>query len=408
VWADSEHGIARFDDLGIRFIRITKGSASWEQLQSLRAITDNLGIEWVYTLWQAPRAYQNRDGYLIHVPGFARHWRTVVEELDRRGLRPHYIELMNEPDSDGTWSTAIRPSDYNALVKQTRLELDRAGFEDVGIVGPGVAHLNWLNHNSEWIDALDDVAVDELAAWSTHGWDDGDACHGGAACIERQWPEFAVSADTKDPAKPKWITEYATRETTFRGVKYPHPDETGGYSAAHSMPYAVRVYENTLALLNAGASAAFYWFAEDRSTSWGYVDAAGKRKPVFHTLKSLWSAIPVGARVVKPPDQSRCGVYAGAFVHRKKLTIGLANDGDVERETRIRITGTSRLEIVEATACVWDRRGDPATETPDTCRTIPRSINADRNGVINVALPGYSTLTIECECEPAAGPIGKQ
>jgi hypothetical protein len=400
VWADRPHGIDRLDDLNVKYVRLAKDRATWEQLQHLRAVTDELDIKWVYMMWRAPRAYRDRDGHLNHVHGFATHWRKLVVELDGRGLRPHYIELMNEPDSDGSWSTAIAPSQYNALVRKTRAELDRAGYDDVGIVGPGVAHLDWKKHNEEWISALDDTAVADLAAWSTHAWDDGDFCHGGAACIEQQWDAFGGATKDRDPDKPKWITEYATKETTLHGVEYPHPDHTSGYSTANTMPYAVRVCENAIALLNAGATVVFYWHAEDGDKAWGVVDTAGRRKPVFHTLKNLFGKIPDGARVVRPPDQSESGLYAGAFVKNDRLVIAFTNDDSVTRHATLQLKNAGRFSIEHATACVCGRRGDAKTQTPDTCREVSRDLKINRDGHVKIRLPADSTITIECRIQP--------
>jgi len=122
---------------------------SWDDMRRLRAETDQLGIKWLYNLWSAPRGVTER-GLLTDIPGFAAHWRWLVETLDSEGTRPHLIDLMNEPDSYGGWSTGIEPAEYTALVKATRAELDAAGFEDVGIAGPGLTHLNWNEGNARW------------------------------------------------------------------------------------------------------------------------------------------------------------------------------------------------------------------------------------------------------------------
>jgi hypothetical protein len=336
---------------------------------------------------------------LTDVPGFAGHWRDLVADLDNRGLRPHYIELMNEPDSGGGWSTGIAPADYNELVKQVRCALDEAGYSDVGIVGPGLTNMNWGGRNSRYVAALDEEAVASLAAFSSHAWDDGSICHGGASCVEQTWPDFGDSVRAKDPDKPRWVTEYATKETTFHGVSYPHADHTGGYAAAHSMSYAVRVYENTLAHLNMGANVAFYWCGQDGGKSWGYVDAKGNKKPIYYSLMSLYPKIPVGARVVRPPDQESSPVYSAAVVADGRVVVGLANDSNREQSTTIRLVNAATpLRVEEAVACVLDRPGDREREIGDTAKLVEKQVSlarrADGGHSFHVSLPADSTLTV--------------
>jgi hypothetical protein len=405
IWANQSHGIAEFGNLNIKYIRITKDGSSWTQMSTLRSTTDALGIEWLYNIWSAPAYDTNSDGMLDDVSGFAIYWKDLVNTLDYYGVRPHYIDLMNEPDSGGGWSTGISPTNYNAAVKQVRIELDNAGFTDVGIAGPGVTHLDWNSHNSQWIGALDSTAVSNLAVWASHSWDDGDTCRsdgysdnysGGENCIEAHWPDYGDSADAKDPGKSKWITEYATKEYRFHGLTYPRPDDTGGYSAAFSMAYAVRVYENTLALLNNGASVLLYWSAQDGGKSWGYVDASGNKKCVYYTLSTLFPEIPVGASVINITQQDST-IYAGAYIYNDRLVIGLVNDSTTERSTTVRIQGAPGINIVQAPACIIDHVGDPVTEDPDTAQIVYRSLTVNPDNSIDVTLPGDSTLTIVCD-----------
>jgi hypothetical protein len=306
---------------------------------------------------------------------------------------------MNEPDSGGGWSTGIAPDDYCALVKQVRLLLDEAGFPEVGIVGPGLTNMDWGRRNSRYFGALDDDAVASLAAFASHAWDDGSICHGGAACVERTWPDFGDSANAKDPVKPEWVTEYATKETTFHGLTYPHADRTGGYATAHTMAYAARVYENTLAHLHAGANVVYYWCAQDGGKAWGYVDRQGNKKPIYYSLMSLYPKIPVGARVVAPPDQTLSPLYAGVFVDGDSVVACVANDTTAEHSAMIRLQNTpGDLQVEEAVACVLAREGDRATEMPDAARLVDRQVELARDGdgtcSFEVILPADSTLTV--------------
>jgi len=419
IWAfnnNSEVDLpALLQQLNIKYVRLTRQGASWEQMAALREITDRFGIRWVYVVWSAPDELTDGKGMLRDVAGFSRWWAEEVDSLATNDVRPHYIELMNEPDSEGRWSTGIDPRIYNELVKSVRNRLDRHGYGDIDIVGPGLAHLDWRDNTSKWMRALDPRAVSALGAWSTHSWDDGDLCRGGSSCIESQWADFGTAARSQDAAKPVFVTEYASKETNFHGVQYPHPDNRtrfdvedgyGYYSATNTMPFAVRLVENTLALLNKGANVSFVWQLVDEETelvrdrkSWGLVDLKGNAKPAFGALKTLCSRIPVGAQVVAPPDQTEHEMYSAAFVHRGKVVVAVANDTGAEQTSRFRLdrAGTG-LSIVEATAYRLHHRGNPDNGEPDRGRALVQHLELTAVGggdyTFDATLPADSTLTV--------------
>jgi hypothetical protein len=263
--------------------------------------------------------------------------------------------------------------------------------------------------------ALDPSAVSALGAWSTHSWDDGALCRGGSSCIEKQWADFGTASKSHDEAKPVFITEYASKEANFHGVQYPQPekrtrfdvgDEYGYYSATNTMPFAVRLYENTLALLNKGANVSFVWQLVDEEVelvrdrkSWGLVDLKGNAKPAFGALKTLCSRIPVGARVVAPPDQTEQNMYSATFVHRGRVVVAVANDTGTEQTSRFRLNraGTG-LSLVEATAYRLDHRGNPDKGEPDRGRAVMQQLDLRTNGkgdyTFDATLPADSTLTV--------------
>jgi hypothetical protein len=407
IWPGQNWETSELGNLNIKYVRIIKDYGTWEDMAAYRGVTDALGIKWLYTCWNAPPEFESAQGMLDDVPGFAAWWRDQVITLDSNGCKPEYIDLMNEPDSGGAWSTGITPSDWASLVKQVRSNLDAAGYSDVGIAGPGLTNLNWDNKNSQYIGALDAQGVAALAAFSYHAWDDGDICgddySGGASCLEGQWPDFGLSCDAKDPAKPKWITEYATKENVFHGVTYPPSDNApSGYSAACSMSFAVRTYENTLVHINQGASVPYYWSAGDGGGKvWGYI-SGGFKRCVYYTLKDLSTKIPVGASVVSAPSQASDPLYAGVFVDGSKVIVCISNDDDAEHTDTIQLQNApNNLGYTEAVARVIDQWNDPSTEIPDTCQLINRTLSiVDEGGgsySFDVTLPADSTLTIVLE-----------
>jgi hypothetical protein len=403
------------EQLNIKYVRLTRQGASWKQMASLREITDRYGIKWVYMIWSAPDELTDGQGMLRDVAGFSRWWAEEIDALTTNDVRPHFIELMNEPDSEGRWSTGIDPRTYNELVKSVRNRLDGRGYGDIDIVGPGLAHLDWRDNTSKWMKALDQKAVSALGAWSTHSWDDGDLCRGGSSCIEKQWADFGTTSRGHDAAKPVFITEYASKEANFHGVQYPQPenrtrfdvdDGYGYYSATNTMPFAVRLVENTLALLNKGANVSFVWQLVDEEVelvrdrkSWGLVDLKGNAKPAYGALKNLCSRIPVGARVIAPPDQSKHEIYSAAFVHGAKIVVAIANDTNREQASRFRLNRVGAgLDIVEATAYRLDRQGNPDKGEPDRGRVVAQQLELKPTGsgdyTFDATLPADSTLTV--------------
>lgn len=400
-------------DLNLNYIRICRESASWSQLKSTWHITGELGVKWVLMSWRTPQFEDDRQ-LLGDREGFAQWWADEVEAFHKRGMPVQFIELMNEPDSGGEWSTGIPPETYNDVVKRIRRELDSRGYSDVGIVGPGLTHLNWNATNEQWFAALDEEAVRAHAAWSSHTWDDGDFGHGGANVLHRQIPTYIDNARAKDPDKPLFITEYATKETTFHGKKYPHADRFGGfdpakvlpyYSVTASVPYAARVYENTLALLNSGIQVPFLWQLNDepsevheKQKSWGMVDLEGRPKPVFLTLGTLLPEVPVGAVVLTPPEQDGSPLYAAAFLTEDRIVVAVANDGEEPASGSISVanaaTGTKAARTIACHPTAYGNieRGEPGSVEVTGGES---ALESGPDGVsFAVELPPDSTLTV--------------
>jgi hypothetical protein len=186
------------EELNIKYVRIENyaESASWTDMQATRAITDALGIEWVYMIWIGPATYSS-GGWLSDVTGFATWWKDHVQTLYSNGIPVEYIELMNEPDSmylnpSNPWSTGISYSDYNTLVKDLR-----TGRSNVGIVGAGPAEMNLCD---DYMNALDTTGVASMAAWSAHSWGSADA----PETETRVRNSMTIPGDAVDASLPKW------------------------------------------------------------------------------------------------------------------------------------------------------------------------------------------------------------
>lgn len=398
-------------ELNIKYVRIENHneSASTAAMQRTRAVTDDLGIDWIYMTWIA-WCCMDGSNMLNNIGGFADFWVSHVANLYSNGMPVEYIELMNEPDSGGVWSTGITFSDYNLLVKDLRPKLDTAGLSGVGIVGAGPASITVCD---DYINALDVTGIASMAAWSTHSWGSAD----GLESESRAALYLTTPGDAADPTLPKFVTEYATHETTFHGITTDPGDNYGiwdvtevfpYYATSNRQPYAVRTYENTLGLLNGGANAPFIWQLNDEPTetitgskrkSWGGLDLWGDPKPVYGALKTLYPKIPVGAMVVTPPNQSSNSMYTGAFVDGSTIVIGISNESSSSKSSTITLTNApTNLMVREALAfepIYWGviSNGDPDVgrifyKNPNLVQTTPGVYTLD------VTLVGDSTLTV--------------
>ena len=413
-------------ELNIKYVRIENYAewASWDDMVATRAVTDALGIEWVYMIWIAPAEFMDATGMLrdTKIEDFAIWWAGHVGELYSEGIDVEYIELMNEPDSGGSWSTGITATQYNTLVNELRPRLDAAGLGDVGIVGPGLASMTWSDPSS-YIYALDSTGVDAMGVWSTHAWG-GDV--GGPSGLEYSWLNFGPAADAQDANLPKFVTEYSTHERIYNGVTYPHADSYGSwdtnnvfpyFSVTNCMGYAVRVFGNTLGLLNSGANSAFVWQAIDEPTevnppgydgskrkSWGLLDLWGEAKPVYGALKTLYPKIPIGAEVIGSPSQTANFMYSGALVYGNKIILGVSNERSTERSSTIYLENApANLEVKEAVAFEQVYWGDAGIGEPDIGAEAAKTLTiVDEGGgsySLEVTLAAGSTLTVVLSLE---------
>jgi len=402
-WADQWRAAEEFENLHITHIRFSKDWSSWKNLKDMRERTDALGIKWLLVKWVPPKEYMGEDKQLADVPGYAAHWVQTIHEFDQNGCRPHFIDLVNEPDYFG-----IPPAPYNELVKRVRRGLDEAGYRDVQIAGPGLTHVGAGNIR-RYVTALDDEAVRSLGAWATHGWEDKwDDWSGSVAITDLRSADYVSQCRARDREKPIWYTEYATRQTRFHGVPYPHPDyESDNYCASFTMPYAIRVFENTLSLLNHGVNVPFYWCSEDYRGSkkqWGYIGPQGEKKPIYFALRALYGNIRPGTRVVIPPgDMARRSVYAGAFLNdvdtdAPVVIVAMANTSSEKRKAKILLKhAPAGLRCVKADSVEIETWGDRKKKIADVAKLVPKEVRLKKKGdgyAMNVTLPRDSALTV--------------
>lgn len=294
------------------------GMQNWATNSNVDLILNEFQI--AYGFLNAQRTAMPAD----KVDDFATFWAAAISYLDDNGVRPKYVELANEPN--GTWNGRISGPNFNQLVKQTRSVLDAQGFDDVGILGPG---LNVLG-NTAWIDALDNDAVAALAGWSTHTWDDDEG-------IDSRAQTFLDAVAAKDADKPIFITEYATDLREFNGQSYGDPD-TGG-DAADQPEFAVQVFKNTLSLANHGAGAFLYWEAADQpwnTIRWGLTRLDNTTRPVDRALAMISESLPEGA-VALDANWDDGPLTVSAFVDGQTLVVAAANTTGSSETSTIRL-----------------------------------------------------------------------
>lgn len=290
-------------------------------------------IQTVLLIWQAPKEWQPKANQLLpqYLDDYARAWGSTLHYLETHGIRPDFIEIVNEPE--GHWSTYVPPDEYNQLVKQVKRELQRRGLGDIGILGPGVGSQT----GDKWPAGLDSEGRNALKAWSVHTYE---GKYGGAA---HNLAPFIAAVRNIQPQKPVYITEYSTKNTVFDGfVTRPNNDPAvaGPIKASYSDHYAVEVFQNTLALINGGANALFYWELGDHNwginKDWGMIDRQGNPKPVYFALKTLYPRIPDHASVIKPQWQTHA-ITLSALKAQGKLIVAVANN------TRAPVSATLNL-----------------------------------------------------------------
>jgi hypothetical protein len=410
MWTGDDRPIAIAEDMNFRYMRINvnydslsfstgtrsdydnfwANSTYWHRsnLQSTWADLDALGIKKVMVQFGIQDVWLNSSDEFQsqYVDEHAKYWGAYVSWISSYGMTPEYIELFNEPD--GTWNGYVSPSIYNEVVKAVRTELDYRGFPDVKIIGPGKAHIN-IGSEDDWIDALDTQGVQAMGGWSIHGWywwsqEQRDS-------IRNSWYGFGNSINNKDPQgnKPVFITEYSSNATEFHGVT----------ANLETVPWAVRVFENTLSFLNLGVNIPIYWQSADMSwgepNNNGLVRVDGSKRPVYYALQSFFPKVPVDSNVISPTLQDN-DVYSCALLKDDVLVIAMANGSAANCSKTVKICNVNDLNITEALAFV----GTPGNEIVEKYLTV----NSDYT--IDVDLPSDTTLTIVAnigqlpQCQP--------
>ncbi len=354
------------NDLGITVIRVKRQGDNWDNILALRGATQRLGIKWIYSLDAIPASLVNQHGQLTDVAGFAEWWAEEVDELFYQEVPADFIELLDVPDLAPGDSLPLSPDIYNSLVKATRVELDLRGYQQVEIIGPGLSTPAISGDLESWYMDLDQTAFDILGHWTVQTWEK----HTKAGQVGSALAELIQYLDLIESRKPIFVSSYASSETVFGQRHYPDPnqyDQLGNlntfqtyyYSASFSVPYALRVYSNTLDLLKyAGVTPIIYQLydapvdVKHKKRSWGLLDLNGQAKPVFTLLGNLMQQVPKQAMVVPAEIEPEHQLNALAFRNQEQVMLTICNENTKSKSVQVRLHGARRsLEFVHAVDC---------------------------------------------------------
>jgi hypothetical protein len=377
---DTEFVPETLEALGIRFVRVDGTGAKDEALVETEAATGKL--PWLLTSSDA----------VGDVDAFAQSWVSRVQALDALGIPPEAIELLDDP-------SAVAPKTYAALVDATRAGLDAAKLQAVTIAGPGTRTLVEQHEARDYLLALGKGAP--VGAWSFQTGDDAPLCGGGGdACLAIGWDDVLGTFDAMGgtAGHPLWATHVDTTQTTFLDTTWPSPESSVDFNVTASAAYAVRVIENALVSMEAGAQRVYFGYAVDgTSIGSGMTTAAGAKKPLY---KALELALPLanGATALASPDQTGRAIYAAVFTTKEQIVVVATNEDDGQQTLDIVLEGvTGKETMASARSFVRYLPGDPAKQEGDVVGVYDISADVtkgDGNATIHADLLPVSVTVL--------------
>ncbi len=326
-------GINRFDQPDMpsaEYVDYFNRVTEWDRIRYLWAMKKEMDLTFMMVSFGAPPCWRDEKNALKaeHAEDFARLWAAAVQAFSDQGFAPEMIELFNEPDGD--WDTYCPPEIYSRVVKAVRRELDRRGLQTIRIVGPGRAHLDF-GTAEQWVDVLDDEAVNAHGAWSVHGWTfHGPGSHS-VPYVRDSAAGFMNSVRAKDPEQKKLriMTEFSTKDTVFDGVRFGDHAKQFKDTAADSHPFAIHVAADLLSHLNSGFNVLLFWQMSDQwwePAGWGLMKRMSDgyaRRPVFQALETLLPEIVPGFQTLETVSDGDATV--AAFVKDRRVVVALVN-----------------------------------------------------------------------------------
>ncbi len=313
-----------------------------------------LGLRLHFVMWAPPRRWMTRftwQGATLwrlgedHFADYANYVAAQLVYAAGNGLHAEAIEFVNEPN---TYDAEFKPPVYDRELVLVREAMDRAGFRDVGIEGPGTSQTYAAVRYLEELHRSGHLAL--LRAVSVHDYD------------TVKLPEPAGLSGL--PAGlaghlPVVVTEFGDLALRFDRPPYGGgASQRGQGNAADSAAFAVATTAEALRLIGDGAEAVAVWQLQDLNWgkgSWGLLDLAGRARPSVAALATVFAAIPAGARAIGA-DGLGPGLAATAFRSRGGIVVALANLDAAPRPLRLVGLGPSGLRV----SGVYPAGSDPA------------------------------------------------
>jgi hypothetical protein len=339
------------DRAGHARIRASPTPGPRERLLASMPLLARLGIETIAIVWDAPESLRaDRVGKAGHarilpaeaVEDYARLITAQLLEIERISpdCLPAYVEAPNEPE--GTWSTQIGAEAYAAFIRSLRAQMDAAGLQQIGLLGPGNGSLRAARDYVWMLRWLGAPAIDAIAGWSAHVWDNRIDDAPPVVHLGREWRD-AIAAVPKS----LFITEYNAdgdrwNEPPFAcGPRTTVQSRCNGLSADEDLRYGLNIAQQSLALIADGAAALVLWEAQDQQ--WGKrlgaLDPAGRPKPAAKALATFMPFIPRDARVLVPRGGAPDGTTLCGFLGEDgRFVMAMAATGaDPARRQQVRV-----------------------------------------------------------------------
>lgn len=301
------------------------------------------GLEQIAASWAVPRKWQvggldpgqgNKERLIqnARIDDYGRLLAAAMTVLERHGIRPHAIELLNEP------TNKLLPEAYVQVLKSFRFWQTWSGTPATQVAGPGTV-FTWGNRpflqravqNGEEFDLV-----------STHAYD---------ALKTRQLTSLKPLLDAipADWRKPIYVTEYGIDANLW----YQTAD------AVETVPYGVRAAAQTLALFGSGANALFYWEAQDPPWSkqrWGLLSKEDRPRPAIGALRTILRPLQVGDNIVASPGREEA-VPAMLVARPSQMVLQVANPRPERQDYEIsfRNCTVGPISVVRSEAWPADR-----------------------------------------------------
>ena len=307
------------------------------------------------------------------IPAYAALLVAELLVLQEHGIQPFAVELVNEPQGHFT------PSQFAALVR-IFAEIKLAnGLTSIKIMGPGTS---WISAAAPFLSAIGQSSgLDALNIVSVHAWDSqgtNDVAH---------LKSPLTSSLASDSAKPLYITEFGLElQEWYRAPFDAGPRKRGGTrNAADSPLFAVKTLGQAAALLNDGASAVFYWQAQDQGwwyDAWGLEDIRNVPRPIEDAFRFLFERVSNKDKI--PHTESSLSYLLSLdFLNAGRHSLFLVNSSTQALHVDISSQGCGVFSKVAAAA--W-----PANT----------EVSADKDSnseVVVPVLPGNSIARLEIE-----------